>query len=332
MQPGVTEKPATAAAPSRRYVLIAPCRDEAATIRVTLESLARQTLPPSLLVVVDDGSTDATPEILREYQARLPWLRVVTRADRGARKVGGGVIEAFNAGLASITLEAFEFVCKLDMDLDLPPTYFAGLVALMDADPDLATCSGKPYFRTADGALVSEFCGDETSVGMTKFYRVSCFQAVGGFVMHVGWDTIDCHSCRMHGWKALSFDLPELRFVHLRPMGSSQVSIWVGRQRHGRGTWYLGTIPPFMAVSVAYRMTKRPFLVGGLGMALGYVKAWLSGAPRYAAPGYLGFVRGYQLRALVMGKRRAAEAVRLRAYRQQARIAGTMSLPAHGAD
>ena len=85
--------------PLRRYLLISPCRDEAQYLRRTLDSVAAQSVPPALWVVVDDGSTDETPEILEEYARRLPYLRVVRRTDRGRREVGPGVIEAFYAGL-----------------------------------------------------------------------------------------------------------------------------------------------------------------------------------------------------------------------------------------
>ena len=71
----------------------------------------------------------------------------------------------------------------------------------MEAEPRLGTTSGKPYFiRARDGALVPEVCGDEMSVGMTKFYRTACFREIGGFVREVMWDGIDCHRCRMLGW------------------------------------------------------------------------------------------------------------------------------------
>src|SRR5947209_2198605 len=102
--------------PRRRYLLISPCRDEAAYLRRTLESVAAQTVLPASWVVVDDGSRDETPEILAEYSKRLPFLKVVTRADRGRRAVGPGVIDAFYAGLETVQLEDYEYVCKLDMD------------------------------------------------------------------------------------------------------------------------------------------------------------------------------------------------------------------------
>src|ERR1044072_8683070 len=102
---------------TRRYVLISPCRDEARHMRRTLETVAAQTVPPALWAVVDDGSTDDTPAILAEYARKLPYLRVVRRADRGRRNVGPGVIEAFYAGLETVDLDGFDYLCKLDLDL-----------------------------------------------------------------------------------------------------------------------------------------------------------------------------------------------------------------------
>src|SRR5262245_58939979 len=182
--------------PDRSYVLITPCRDEGAFIRRTLESVRAQTLPPAAWVVVDDGSTDQTPRILEECSRRLGYLRVVRRADRCRRSVGPGVVSAFYEGLASVELDRFDYLCKLDADLDLPPRYVETLIERMETNPRIGTCSGKPYFMNPrSGALVSEMIGDETSAGMTKFYRTECFRQVG-FVQAVMWDGIDCHRCR----------------------------------------------------------------------------------------------------------------------------------------
>jgi poly-beta-1,6-N-acetyl-D-glucosamine synthase len=177
------------------------------------------------------------------------------------------VIDAFYAGLETIDLNDFDFVCKFDLDLDIPPRYFETLIAWMDRDPLLGTCSGKPYFTDPQiGKLVSEKCGDEMSVGMTKFYRRECFQEIGGLVREVMWDGIDCHRCRMLGWKGCSRDAPETRFIHLRPMGPSQQNIWVGRMRHGFGQYFMGTGLAYMTASALYRMTRPLLIVGGLGL------------------------------------------------------------------
>jgi len=290
----------------RRYLLISPCRDEAEFIRRTLDSVAAQSTPPALWLVVDDGSTDATPAILEEYARKLPYLKVLRRGDRGRRAVGPGVIEAFYAGLETVQLDQFDYLCKLDVDLDLPPRYFELLIERMEADPRLGSCSGKPHFHAADGSLVPEALGDEMSVGMTKFYRVACFQEIGGFVRQVMWDGIDCHRSRMLGWRVQAFRDEPLRFLHLRPMGTSQKGIWTGRVRYGFGQYFMGTSPLFFVASALSRIPKFPFLVGTAAMLWGYLSSAARRLPRYDDLEFRRFLRRYQRRSLVMGKRKAA--------------------------
>ena len=296
---------------ARRYVLVSPCRDEAEHMRRTLESVMAQSIPPALWVVVDDGSTDETPSILESYRTRMPYLRVVRRVDRGRRSVGPGVIEAFYAGLQTVAVEEFDYLCKLDLDLDLPPRYFEILMERMEANRRLGTSSGKPYFvdpRT--GNVVPEVCGDEMSVGMTKFYRVQCFREIGGFVRQVMWDGIDCHRCRMLGWIAESVDDEALRFMHLRPMGSSQKGIWTGRVRSGYGQYFMGTAPLYLLASAIFRLPRHPVLLGSVAMLWGYISSAVRGVTRYEdPPEFRRFLRRYQYACLLYGKREATRRV-----------------------
>jgi len=303
---------------ARRLCIITPCRDEAKYARRTLDSVTGQSRPPDLWLIVDDGSKDETPAILAEYAARFPFIKVITRGDRGDRKLGGGVIDAFYAGYDTIDPSSFDYVCKLDLDLDLPPRYFELLVDRMEQDPRIGTCSGKPYFWP-DGVpegptrfplgdtsgLVSEMIGDENSVGMTKLYRVSCFRQIGGFVRELMWDGIDGHRCRQLGWIACSWDAPDLRFVHLRPMGTSHKNWWTGRVRHGFGQYFMGTTPIWMLASAAYRMTRPPRVLGGLAMLWGYFRSMALRNPRYGDDEFRSFLRRYQWACLVKGKARA---------------------------
>jgi glycosyltransferase involved in cell wall biosynthesis len=287
-----------------RYVLISPCRNEAAFMRQTLDSVVGQSLRPTKWVIVDDGSTDDTPAILAGYAARHEWISIVTRADRGTRAVGPGVVDAFYSGYQTIDCSEFDFVCKLDLDLLLPPRYFETLIDRMNADTRIATCSGKSYIRE-NGRLVFERHGDDTSLGMTKFYRSIRFQEIGGFVREVMWDGIDCHQCRMHGWIACSWDDPDLRFVHLRPMGSSQQSIYAGRMRHGYGQYFMGTGFLYLAASALSRINQRPYVLGSLATMWGWIQSAALQRPRYENPEFRRFLRRYQRRALLVGKRRA---------------------------
>ena len=236
-------------------------------------------------MIVDDGSTDGTPAILAEFAARFDFIEIVKRRDRGRRAVGPGVVEAFYDGLARINLADFDYVVKFDGDLELPPRYFERVMELMEADPSLGNLSGKLFERKADGSLFEERTGDENAVGPIKFYRSACFAAIGGFVREVGWDGIDGHVCRLNGWIAQSVHDPELRIIHLRPMGSSQENIVVGRVRWGRGKYFMGSAWYYVLAAGLYRSIEPPYALAGLAIAFGYFRALLCGHPRYENPG-----------------------------------------------
>ncbi len=286
------------------YLLISPCRNEAKYMQRTLDSVVAQTVTPKLWIIVDDGSTDETPEILKRYSDAHPWIQVVKKKDRGHRAVGPGVIEAFYVGLETVSVDDYPYLCKLDLDLVLPPKYFQTLIEKMEENTRIGTCSGKPYMRR-NGELVSERRGDEMSAGMTKFYRTTCFKEIGGFTKEVMWDAIDCHKARQLGWIAVSWDEPELRFEHLRPMGSSQQSIYTGRRRHGFGQYYMGSDPTYYLATCVFRMAEPPYVLGGLAMAYGYFETWLRGTQRQEDTELIRFIRAFQRRSLVVGKAKA---------------------------
>lgn len=290
------------------YVVVSPCRNEADFMRRTLDSMVAQTARPALWVIVDDGSTDETPQILADYVRDYDWIKVVPKLDRGHRAVGPGVVEAFYAGLETVALDPYDHIVKLDLDLDLPPRYFEILLDRMAADPRIGTASGKPYIRR-NGQLVSERKSNDMSVGMTKLWRRTCFEAIGGLVREVMWDAIDCHKARQLGWKAVSWDESDLRFEHLRPMGSSQTSIYAGRRRHGFGQYFMGSDPLYFSATAVFRSLEPPYVLGGLSMLQGFFGAMLRGDRQLDDPDLRRFIKRYQRRILLTGRSRAQSEV-----------------------
>lgn len=290
---------------NQRYVLISPCRDEAIYLRSALDAVTAQTVPPALWVIVDDGSTDASAEIVGEYARRWDFIRLARRENRGYRSVGTGVIEAFYAGLDSIRVDDYAFVGKLDLDLELPKTYFETLLRRFETDPWLGAFSGKVYLRLEDGTLEPERMGDENAIGAAKFYRVRCFNDIGGFVRMPGWDIIDGHLCRRNDWITGSSDDPCMRIVHLRRMGSSQTSLWTGRMRWGSSKWAMGSAWYYMLAVSIYRVFQKPYVLGALGILCGYAGSMLRREPRYGDREFQRFLRRYETLSLLTGKRRA---------------------------
>ena len=293
---------------SRKYLVITPCRDEAEHLPTTILTMARQTVLPAKWVIVDDASTDDTPCILDEAVAKYPFIDVVRREHWGQRSVGPGVIEAFDAGLDQVNLDEYEYLCKLDADLELPSRYFETLMRKMEAQPRLGSCSGKPYYVDEHtGRQVLERMGNEMSVGASKFYRRECFEQIGGFERAVMWDGIDCHRCRMLGWIAAGYDEPEVRFRHLRPMGSSGRGVLRGRTRHGYGQYFMGTGLMYITASAVFRLATPPRVIGALAMWWGYVWSMLRRRRRLDDPGFRRFLRRYQWACLIRGKKKATE-------------------------
>jgi len=285
-----------------RIVIISPVRDEEHYIQGTLQSIVQQTVRPIEWVIVDDGSTDLTPELVAAVAREHPWIRLLRKPDRGVRAVGPGVVEAFYYGYERIATPDYDFICKMDGDIELGPRYFETLLTLFANDRYLGAASGKHFIEEA-GRLVEERSHDEMVAGMVNFYRRECFEAIGGFVREVHWDGIAFHRARMAGWRTRSLHHPDLRIVHKRLMGSSHQSIIEGRLRWGRGQYFMGTHPLYIVAIGVYRLTEQPWVIGGICIVLGYLQAMLGGMKRYGDTAFRRSLHAWQLERLKLGKR-----------------------------
>lgn len=287
-------------------VIVSPVRDEADYIELTLKSMVAQTVRPSEWIVIDDGSSDNTPEIVQHYAERYPFIRLLRRTNRGFRKLGGGVIAAFKEGLANASPPDYHYLAKLDGDMSFGPRYLEKMFEKFEANPRLAAVSGK-VFRPENGQLIEESIIDEHVAGQFKLYRREAYEEIGGFVERVMWDGIDVHSARMKGWDTMNFHDPEALLYHHRLMGSSDKHIWRGRLRWGRGIHYMGYHPLYALASGIFRMREKPMILGGLLIIAGYLQAAFSGAPRYDNPEFITYLQKWQLgrlKALLTGSRR----------------------------
>ncbi|WP_300673942.1 glycosyltransferase [Desulfoluna sp.] len=286
-----------------RYIVISPVRDEEAYLPATIASLVSQTLLPAEYILVDDGSTDQTAAIIQKAAETAPFIRYVKRENRGERQVGPGVVEAFYDGYTAMGTAPCDFICKMDGDLTLGPTYFETLFELFRRDPYLGAASGKLFLDVGDGRRIEERITDESVLGGVLCLSKSCFDAIGGFTRQVMWDGITFHRCRMAGYRTRSFRHPELMITDHRIMGSSQKSIYHGRLRWGWGQYFMGTHPLYILAVGLYRMLERPYLLGGLLIVAGYIKGWITRTRQYDHPGFKASLHAWQLERLKLGER-----------------------------
>lgn len=277
-----------------KYVLITPARNEERFVAKTLESMVAQTLLPERWVIVDDGSTDKTPEIVQRYAVDYPWMQLVRlpqRADRSfARKV-----HAFNAGLERLRTLEFEVIGNLDADLSFDSDYLEFLMRKFSEDPRLGV-AGTPFVENGYDSARDSFEGENHVAGGCQLFRRQCFEEIGGYIGNPagGVDWIAVTTARMKGWKTCSF--PEKRFHHYRSLGTAERGIVASLFSYGEKDYYLGGSPIWQLFRVCYRSAKHP--VGGLVLLAGYCWAALRRIKRPVSRELMCFHRREQMKKL----------------------------------
>lgn len=278
-----------------RYVIVTPVRDEEAYLRLTVESVIRQTVRPVEYVIVNDGSKDRTGHIIDEYTRQYPWIRTVHRSDRGFRKVGGGIIEAFYAGYNALTCCDWEFLAKLDGDLSFEPDYFEKCFEKFQRDSRLGVGGGVLYHIQAGKKQLER--GPTFHVrGGAKIFRRACWEAIGGLWVGPGSDCLDEVKANMLGWTSRSFQ--DLQLHHHRFTGSAY-GRWGGTVKLGVAAYVAGYHPLFMLSKCIVRLFRRPRIIGSVGMFYGFVGCYLKRMAKVDDPQLIRYLRQQQLDRLM---------------------------------
>ena len=277
-----------------KYVLVTPVRDEEEYIPLTIESVAGQTVLPAEWVIVNDGSKDKTGQIIDEYARQYPWIRTVHRQDRGYRKWGAGIIEAFYDGFHALECSDWDFMCKLDGDLSFEPDYFEGMWKKFSENPRLGIAGGYLY-HVEDGRRTIEGHPTFHVRGGAKIYRRECWDALGGLWVGPGSDTVDEVKANMLHWSTRSF--MDLQIQHHRWTGAAY-GRWGGIVKNGKTDYVSGYHPLFVLAKSLARLFRRPRLVGSVGYVCGYIQAHLERIPRVDDPELIRYLQRQQLAKL----------------------------------
>lgn len=280
-----------------KYVLITPAWNEERFIAKTLDSMVAQTLLPERWVIVDDGSRDRTAEIVEKYAARHPWIELVRRPQRLERSFAGKV-HAFNVGLERAESLQFDIVGNLDADLSFEADYLGFLTQKFSQDPKLGI-AGTPF--TEDGGYDTakdSFEGENYVAGGCQLFRRQCFEEIGGYVPNPsgGIDWIAVMTARMKGWNVQSF--PEKRFHHYRTLGTAEKNVLGASFAYGERAYYLGGSPIWHFFRGIYRMSQKPFVLGGMALMSGYCWAAIRRTKRPVSREMIRFHRREQMKKL----------------------------------
>jgi poly-beta-1,6-N-acetyl-D-glucosamine synthase len=277
------------------YVLITPARNEAKYIELTLKSVSAQTVKPLKWVIVSDGSTDGTDEIVQKYAAEHAWIELVRAPERKERHFAGKV-HAFNLGRSRVADLDFDIIGNLDGDVSFEADLFEYLMTKFGEDPSLGV-AGAP-FREGNLQYDYRFSNIENVWGGCQLFRRECFEQIGGYVPVKGGsiDHIAVVSARMKNWKTRTFT--DRLCMHHRTMGTAQHSGMAARYRMGVKDYAVGNHPVWEISRVLYQMKNQPRIVGGLAMGCGYFWSLVRRVKRPVSDEFVKFTRKEQMQRL----------------------------------
>jgi biofilm PGA synthesis N-glycosyltransferase PgaC len=291
--------------PLPSYVLVTPARNEAAFIEKTIQSVIAQSVVPRKWMIVSDGSTDGTDEIVQRYAAQFPWIELVRMPGRRERHFAGKV-HAFNAGYAQVAGLQYDVIGNLDGDVSFDADYFEFLLRKFDENPRLGV-AGTP-FREGSSQYDYRFTSIEHVSGQVQLFRRTCFEDIGGFVPRKvgGVDLVAVITARMKGWQTRTFlDKP---YVHHREMSTATQHRLLVPLKGGRTDYILGNHPVWQLCRCIYQMTRRPLLIGGGLRLAGFVWAMGNRLEKQVPPDFVAFRRQEQMQRLWTFIRRTIDA------------------------
>ena len=251
------------------YALVTPARNEAKFIANTIESVVSQTVRPKKWVIISDGSTDGTDEIVSSFAKEHEFICFVRVSGSGKRSFSSKV-NAFKASYEQLTDVQFDYVGNLDADITLAPNYFEKVMQRFQANSRLGI----------GGGIIQELVNDKFTeqrislnsvAGAVQMFRRHCYEEIGGYIplRFGGVDSAAEIVARMHGWEVRTFS--ELGVHHHRPVGSGAGGIIKANFRYGRSHYSLGYHPLFELLRCSYKLADRPFVIGSLLMVCGYL-------------------------------------------------------------
>jgi glycosyltransferase involved in cell wall biosynthesis len=263
---------------------------------LTLKSVVAQTILPLKWVIVSDGSTDSTDDIVRKYAADNHWIELLRMPERRERDFAGKV-RAFDAGYARIADLGYDVIVSLDADISFEADYFSLLLEKLSQDPELGLV-GTPFQEESGQKYDYRFVSIEHVSGACQVFRRECFEEIGGYLPVKGGsiDHIAVITARMKGWKTRTFT--EKVCIHHRTIGTAERSVLMSRFKLGIKDYAVGNHPLWELFRTVHQMTKAPIGFGGLALGTGYVWALLRRIQRPVSRDLIHFHRREQMQRL----------------------------------
>lgn len=259
-----------------KYVIISPVRNEEDFLAKTIHSVASQKILPQEWIMVNDGSSDRTEEIIKECLQRYSWIKLINLEDRGFYYPGTGVVHVFEKGYEQLHEKDWDFLVKLDCDLEFDKDYFESVFLEFENNPLLGIASGCMY-NLHNGRLIRETAQVDHPFGASKVYRRDCWEDLGGLIPVPGWDLADILKAQMLNWETRCFF--DLEVTHFRPGGSRRKGVLRPKFIQGRFEYRHGYAFYFTFFKAGYNIFKKPVIIGSIAKICGYIYAFILREP-----------------------------------------------------
>jgi len=280
-----------------RYVLITAARNEQDYIEPTIQSVVQQTVFPVRWVIVSDGSTDATDDIVKKYAAEHDFIVLMRRESTGQR-VFSAQARAVNAAYETLRDLDFDFIGNLDADITFDPEYYETALDEFDKNPRLGIAGGAILERVRGEFEPRPGNRERCVAGAIQLFRRACFEKVGGYhpLQYGGYDSVAQEMARMKGYEVRSF--PHLGVYHHRPTGSVGAGVLRARAREGAQDYCIGNHPVYELAKAIHRIFEAPYCIGSLARLWGYTRLWITGTKVDLPPEFLRYFRRSQVSML----------------------------------
>ena len=277
------------------YVIVTCARDEAKYINQTIKSVINQTIRPSQWIIVDDGSSDSTGKIIDSYAARHDWITPIHRTNRGFRSAGYGVIEAFYDGYNYIRIDGWNYIVKLDGDLEFDADYFEKCFRKFKENSQLGIGGGDIHNVGTNGKLVREKNPVFHVRGATKIYTKECWERIGSLIKAPGWDTIDELKANQQGFETKTF--ADIRLLQLKNTGSAY-GPWRDWVKNGKANYISCYHPIFMIIKCVIRIFDRPLFIASAGLFWGFFSGYIYKVEKISDQELKKYIQSQQLKKL----------------------------------
>jgi cellulose synthase/poly-beta-1,6-N-acetylglucosamine synthase-like glycosyltransferase len=280
---------------SLTYALITPARNEEANVEGVIRSVLAQSVPPLKWIIVSDGSTDRTDQIVEAYSRSCEFIEL-TRLPGARDRNFAAKVACFNAGYDLLNGIDYDIIGNLDADITFAPDYFEYLLARFAENPKLGV-GGTPFIENGQ-QYDYRFTNIEHVSGACQLFRRKCFEDIGGYrpIRGGGIDWVAVTTARMRGWQTRTFTGTSC--FHHRKIGTGDAGSLFVHFKQGQKDYALGNHPLWQAFRAAYQLAQKPYGIRGLLLLSGYMWSSATGKERHIPADLMGFVRGEQLRRL----------------------------------